>query len=197
MVSRAVRRRSEFVRRKIERDHEVSATSCLENGRGIWKLRAMRGGCAYALQPRNVSSRNVTVRAHLTRPEMQLISVVFPEPLGPISQNARRRISTLTLSSRVKPPKVLSALISQQGWLGSRSISLPRCALPRNPPDQADDASGAPPRNHQHQAEHQHVDFRRDVTVSNCCVVPSRSRPTTGPPNARCRRSAHRQHRDE
>src|ERR1700740_2143909 len=41
-------------------------------------------------------------------PEMQLTSVVFPEPLGPISpKRSPLRISTLILSSATKPPKVL------------------------------------------------------------------------------------------
>ena len=63
-----------------------SATVMLLNGRGIWKLRAMPRrvrmcGCNRVMS----SSRNTTVPASVRNaPEMQLISVVLPEPFGPI-----------------------------------------------------------------------------------------------------------------
>src|SRR6516162_8960437 len=41
-------------------------------------------------------------------PEMQLTSVVFPEPFGPIRpKRSPLRIPTLMLSSATKPPKLL------------------------------------------------------------------------------------------
>ena len=110
-----------------------SATVMLLNGRGIWKLRAM---------PRRVricggnrvmsSSRNITVPGSVRNaPEMQLISVVFPEPFGPIRpKRSPGRISTLTLSSAVKPPKrLVSADYPQQRCLRFRAdiILRPRC----------------------------------------------------------------------
>jgi hypothetical protein len=50
-------------------------------------------------------------------PEMQLISVVFPEPFGPIRpKRSPGRISTLTLSRAMKPPKrFVSAVIRSKG----------------------------------------------------------------------------------
>ena len=109
-----------------------SATVMLRNGRGIWKLRAMPRrvrmcGCSRVMS----SSRNVTVPGSVRNaPEMQLISVVLPEPLGPISpKRSPGRMSTLTLSSAVKPPKrLVSADIRSRGaWVSGAIIPRPRC----------------------------------------------------------------------
>ena len=87
-----------------------SSTVMLLNGRGIWKLRAMPrrarkwGGNWVMSSPQN-TTLPVWGRS---APEMQLISVVLPEPFGPIRPNRSPfLISTLILSSAVKPPNVL------------------------------------------------------------------------------------------
>ena len=94
----------------------------LLNGRGIWKLRAMPrrvrmcGGNGVMSSP-----PNTTVPASVRNaPEMQLISVVFPEPFGPIRpKRSPGRISTLTLSRAMKPPKrFVSVLIRSKGSSG-------------------------------------------------------------------------------
>src|SRR5262250_1828331 len=82
----------------------------LPNGLGIWKLRAMPS------RARRWAGRVVTSRPSNTmrppsgtsEPETQLISVVLPEPLGPISPKRSpaftERLSPFTA---VKPPKRL------------------------------------------------------------------------------------------
>ena len=66
-----------------------SSTVMLLNGRGIWKLRAMprrarRCGGSWVMS----SPQNTTLPAcGRSAPEMQLISVVLPEPFGPIRPN--------------------------------------------------------------------------------------------------------------
>ncbi len=96
-----------------------SATVMLRNGRGIWKLRAMPRRVRICGGSRVMSSpANVTVPGSVRNaPEMQLISVVFPEPFGPIRpKRSPGRMSTLTLSSAVKPPNFLvSADIRSSG----------------------------------------------------------------------------------
>ena len=184
-------------RREIERDHEVFGTVMLLNGRGIWKLRAMPRRVRTCGGNRVMSSpRNTTVPASVRNaPEMQLISVVLPEPFGPIRpKRSPGRMSTLTLSSAVKPPKrLVSADIRSRGALGFGSHHpSPSVALAANLADQANDAlRRADHEQHQHHAEHQHVHFRRDgdgqQLLRRC---PAGSRRPPGPPNARCRRSA-------
>ena len=97
----------------------------LENGRGIWKLRAMpRRVRWYAGKP-EISSPSNTIEPPSFRsdPEMQLISVVLPEPFGPIRpKRSPRAISTLTSDSAVKPPKCLETPLTR------RSASLISCA---------------------------------------------------------------------
>src|SRR5882757_10245795 len=102
------------------------------------------------------SSRNTTVPGSVRNaPEMQLFSVVFPEPFGPIRpKRSPGRMSTLTLSSAVKPPKrFVSAEIRSKGTWGSRGVMFrPRCDF-ANPSDQADDAlRRAHHEHHQHHA---------------------------------------------
>ena len=94
----------------------------LLNGRGIWKLRAMpRRVRTYGGNRVMSSPRNTTVPASVRNaPEMQLISVVFPEPFGPMRpKRSPARISTLTLSRAVKPPKrLVNAPIRSKGSSG-------------------------------------------------------------------------------
>src|SRR5512134_2776214 len=96
-------------------------------------------------------------------PEMQLIRVVFPEPFGPIRPNrSPLRISTLILSSAVKPPKVLViASTCSRGASGAASFVMLASrtqAIART--QQPDDALGRDDHEqHQHDAEHQHVDL--------------------------------------
>ena len=118
---------------------------------------------------------------------MQLISVVFPEPFGPIRPNrSPGRISTLTLSSAVKPPKRLGKRVDpQQGRVGLQRAVM--ACLPR-----ADDSaslqirpmmpSGAPTTNSTSMTPSTSTLTSDEmVTVRSCCVVPSRMAPTTGP----------------
>ena len=104
-----------------------SATVMLLNGRGIWKLRAMpRRVRMCGCNPVISSSRNLTVPGSVRKaPEMQLISVVLPEPFGPISpKRSPGRMSTLTLSSAVNPPKrLVNAVIRSSGARLSAEIS--------------------------------------------------------------------------
>jgi hypothetical protein len=109
-----------------------SATVMLLNGRGIWKLRAMPRrvricGCKRVMS----SSRNTTVPGSVRNaPEIQLISVVFPEPFGPMRpKRSPGQMSTLTLSSAVKPPKrLVSAEIRSKGaWVSGDIILRARC----------------------------------------------------------------------
>ena len=120
-----------------------SSTVMLLNGRGIWKLRAMprrarRCGGSWVMS----SPQNTTLPVcGRSAPEMQLISVVFPEPFGPIRPNrSPLRISTLILSSAVKPPKVLViASTCSRGVSGAASAVM--ACLPR-----ADDNAAAATR---------------------------------------------------
>jgi hypothetical protein len=63
-----------------------SSTDMLENGRGIWKLRAMPRACTLVGRQRRDFLAVERDRAGVVaqRAEMQLISVVLPEPFGPI-----------------------------------------------------------------------------------------------------------------
>ena len=127
MVSRRCAAEASSSAAKSSATMRFSATVMLLNGRGIWKLRAMPRrvricGCNRVMS----SSRNTTVPGSVRNaPEMQLISVVFPEPFGPISpKRSPGRISTLTLSSAVKPPKrFVSADIRSRGAWGSGIVA--------------------------------------------------------------------------
>ena len=159
-----------------------SATVMLLNGRGIWKLRAMPRrvricGCNDVMS----SSRNRTVPGSVRNaPEMQLISVVFPEPFGPIRpKRSPGRISTLTLSTAVKPPKrlVSDAIRSRGAWASGGVMLRPPCdcrAALRIRPMMP---SGAPTTNNTSITPSIST-FTSDemVTVSNCCVVAQQDR---------------------
>ncbi len=82
----------------------------LENGRGIWKLRAMpRRVRWYAGSVEMFSPAKVIVPASLrSAPETQLMSVVLPEPFGPIRpKRSPGATAMLTSVSAAKPPKCL------------------------------------------------------------------------------------------
>ena len=87
-----------------------SATLMLMNGRGSWKLRASpRRVRSCAISPSMFSPAKMTLPVSLRSvPQMQLTSVLLPEPLGPIrptrSPSATARS---TPSSATKPPKRL------------------------------------------------------------------------------------------
>jgi len=67
----------------------------LANGFGIWKLRAMpsrvRRWAGTAV--RSCPSKTILPASFLSVPEMQLMSVVFPEPLGPMSPKRSPRLT--------------------------------------------------------------------------------------------------------
>jgi hypothetical protein len=83
----------------------------LRNGFGIWKLLAMprrarlNGGSRVMSRPSNSTRPSSLNRA----PETQLMSVVLPEPLGPMRpRRSPGATSSVMLSSAVKPPKRLA-----------------------------------------------------------------------------------------
>ena len=78
------------------------------------QLEAARDAAARALiggQPGDLSPSNaIEPPSFRSEPEMQLMSVVLPEPFGPIRpKRSPRAISTLTSDSAVKPPKCFGA----------------------------------------------------------------------------------------
>jgi len=124
-----------------------SATVMLLNGAECELLRAMpRRVRRCGGQLRDVPSRNITVPGSVRNaPEIQLISVVFPEPFGRSGRSALPdEISTLTLSSAVKRRKrlVSADIRSKGGWVSRHHPWLP-LRLPANPSDQAMMPSGA------------------------------------------------------
>jgi len=86
------------------------ATVMLENGRGIWKLRASpsrvrRYGGRRVI---SVPSKRMAPASLNKAPQMQLISVVLPEPFGPMMpRRSPVRTVRLTCESATKPPKRL------------------------------------------------------------------------------------------
>jgi len=117
-----------------------SSTVMLLNGRGIWKLRAMPrrarkcGGNCVMSSPQNTTLPTCGRSA----PEMQLISVVLPEPFGPIRPNRSPFLmSTLILSSAVKPPKVLVSVPTCSKGASSAGVGVMAF------PPRADDSAAA------------------------------------------------------
>ena len=120
-----------------------SSTVMLLKGRGIWKLRAMPRRARKCGGSWVMSSPQKTTLPTWGRsaPEMQLISVVLPEPFGPIRPNRSPfLISTLILSSAVKPPKVLVIASTCSRGTSGAAADVMAC-LPR-----AGDSAGATTR---------------------------------------------------
>ena len=80
----------------------------LWNGRGTWKLRAMPLRVRWYAGRREISlpSNSIEPPSWRSDPEMQLMSVVLPEPFGPIRpKRSPGAMARLTSDSAVKPPK--------------------------------------------------------------------------------------------
>src|SRR5437868_10014580 len=92
-----------------------------------------------------------------SEPETQLISVVLPEPLGPISPNRSPGLTAmLTPLSAMKPPKrLVSAVISSSGAaIGSASPQ------PAHEPEDA--LGGEDDEGHEHDADDEEVQLGGD-----------------------------------
>ena len=88
----------------------LSTSERLANGRGSWKLRASPKCvrlCAGAPSMTFPSKRTVPVSL-CNVPQMQLTSVLLPEPLGPMRPNRSPGATSRSMpSSAMKPPKRL------------------------------------------------------------------------------------------
>ena len=87
-----------------------SSTVMLRKGFGIWKLRATPSAARWCGRRRVMScpSKTIDPVSLYSAPEMQLMSVVLPEPFGPIRPRRSFAPSSSSMpSSATKPPKRL------------------------------------------------------------------------------------------
>src|SRR5499433_969012 len=135
-----------------------SSTLMLVKGLGIWKLRTMPSRvrrCA-GKPARSCPSKRMRPPSEARAPEMQLMRVVLPEPLGPINPKRSPGFTwRLTRLRAVKPPKrLITACTSRRGVA---TLSAPQAA------HQAEDALGGEhDEGHQHYAHDEQVHLRGD-----------------------------------
>src|SRR6516165_10202721 len=156
----------------------------LTNGRGNWKLRANpRWVRWWAARPSTVRPSKRTVPASLCSvPQMQLTSVLLPEPFGPISPSRSPGATESEMfSSATKPPKRLlrlstssrrpvTVMVRSQSWHGPRRVGFDmtaadkifRLALPIVMDEPDDSVRRQDHEGYQNDADHQQIDGGRD-----------------------------------
>ena len=92
-----------------------------DEGDIVVRGRRLNGQAAHiyaGMRVRSWPSNTMPPALGRSAPEMQWISVVLPEPFGPISpKRSPGMMSTLTVSSAVKPPKrLVTPAMRRMGW---------------------------------------------------------------------------------
>src|SRR6185503_9351472 len=139
----------------------------LANGLGIWKLRAspMRVRRCVACAPMSRPSKWIEPSSLRSAPQMQLTSVLLPDPFGPINPSRSPGCTTRsTLSSAVNPPKRLVTPLtsSKNPSLVTRHPSLLLAALPPGIDPAHDAVRRERHEQHQQHADDEEVPRRRD-----------------------------------
>src|SRR2546430_2558768 len=132
----------------------------VRKGRGTWKLRAipLRARWYAGSEEMSCPSNWIEPPSLRRRPDTQLMSVVLPEPFGPIRpKRSPCATSRLTSVSAAKPPKLFDSAWMLRSALIEGSFAREEFAV------EAEDAVGCrDDEDDEQHADQQHVDLVRD-----------------------------------